>query len=59
MSLYWTTSSLCGLVQNLILLSPKVRRTCGIPATSSQREKPYTHIKNSFKEKYSFKPKNI
>ncbi|KAF2899096.1 hypothetical protein ILUMI_07085 [Ignelater luminosus] len=50
-ALYWTTSSMYGLAQNLILLSPKVKRFCHIPQTSSELEKPYTHIFNGIKRR--------
>ncbi|XP_071453845.1 cytochrome c oxidase assembly protein COX18, mitochondrial isoform X2 [Hetaerina americana] len=31
MSLYWVSSSACGLVQNLLVLSPRVKSWAGIP----------------------------
>ncbi|XP_044270525.1 cytochrome c oxidase assembly protein COX18, mitochondrial isoform X1 [Tribolium madens] len=49
--LYWTTSSAFGFVQNLILISPKIRRMCKIPQTPSEIEQPYQHILLGFKQK--------
>ncbi|XP_045772805.1 cytochrome c oxidase assembly protein COX18, mitochondrial [Maniola jurtina] len=45
MCLYWTTSSLFGLVQNLCLLSPSLRRKLKIPEAPSELEDPYGHMK--------------
>lgn len=41
MSLYWASSSTYGLVQNIIMKFPKVRRKLGIPKTPSERERPF------------------
>ncbi|KRT78446.1 hypothetical protein AMK59_8011, partial [Oryctes borbonicus] len=38
LALYWTISSSYGIVQTLILMSPKVKRICRIPPTSSELE---------------------
>lgn len=46
MCLYWLTSSSIGLVQNLVLLSPPLRRRLGIPEAPSELEEPYSHIKS-------------
>nr|BAM18311.1 cytochrome oxidase biogenesis protein [Papilio xuthus] len=46
MCLYWFTSSSFGLIQNLCLLSPKLRRKLRIPEAPSELEHPYTHIKD-------------
>ncbi|XP_023015149.2 cytochrome c oxidase assembly protein COX18, mitochondrial [Leptinotarsa decemlineata] len=54
--LYWTTSSAFGLFQNMILLSPKVRRICRIPKTKTELEHPYQHIANGFQRRMSFLP---
>lgn len=43
--LYWTTSSLFGLAQNLCLLSPSLRRKLKIPEAPSELEDPYRHMK--------------
>nr|CAD7263683.1 unnamed protein product [Timema shepardi] len=47
--LYWTTSSIYGLGQNLLLLSPKVKKLVGIPDTPSQLDKPYQHLLSEIK----------
>ncbi|XP_041979108.1 cytochrome c oxidase assembly protein COX18, mitochondrial [Aricia agestis] len=46
MCLYWTTSSVFGLAQNLCLLSPSLRRKLKIPEAPSELEQPYSHIKD-------------
>lgn len=52
LSLYWCTSSLCALAQNLILMSPKVKRTFGIPInTKLHMEHPYRTLAKRFVEK--------
>ncbi|XP_071527952.1 cytochrome c oxidase assembly protein COX18, mitochondrial [Panulirus ornatus] len=43
-TLYWVTSSMCALVQNLALMHPQVRHLCGIPQSPSERERPYHHL---------------
>lgn len=40
-SLYWATSSAFGLLQNLVLLSPKLRRFARVPVTPSESSHPY------------------
>lgn len=50
-SLYWTTSSIYGLSQNLFLLSPQVRKCFGIPKTPYNNEHPYKYILNKTKSK--------
>nr|CAD7395628.1 unnamed protein product [Timema cristinae] len=47
--LYWTTSSIYGLGQNLLLLSPKVKKLVGIPDSPSQSDKPYQHLLSEIK----------
>lgn len=43
--LYWVTSSTYGLVQNLAFISPKVRRTFGVPQLKHlPKEKPYQFL---------------
>ncbi|XP_068205035.1 cytochrome c oxidase assembly protein COX18, mitochondrial [Palaemon carinicauda] len=42
--LYWVTSSVCGLVQNVALMHPQLRQACGIPKTASQNPTPYRHL---------------
>ncbi|KAL5290854.1 COX18 family protein [Megaselia abdita] len=43
---YWVSSSTYGLLQNLLIASPKVRRLVGIPKTKSELEAPYSHLSN-------------
>lgn len=40
-SLYWATSSAFGLFQNLVVLSPKLRRFARVPITTSESPNPY------------------
>jgi inner membrane protein COX18 len=49
-ALYWTVSSVYGLAQNLVLLSPSFRRFSRIPVTPHERPKPYRHIANRIKK---------
>lgn len=42
--LYWVTSSAFGLVQNLLILSPKLKRLTNIPKVKSEHEKPYSFL---------------
>ncbi|XP_018320886.2 cytochrome c oxidase assembly protein COX18, mitochondrial-like [Agrilus planipennis] len=51
--LYWTTSTAFGLIQNLTLLSPTVRRFCGIPQAPSELAKPYSHITLGLKSRFN------
>lgn len=51
---YWVTSSACGLSQNLLLLSPRVRRTLGIPQTQTELPEPYDHIWLKIQERVKF-----
>lgn len=52
LSLYWTTSSAYSLAQNLIIVSPKVKRLLRIPATSKDHmDTPYRTIAARFSEK--------
>ncbi|KAI8436890.1 hypothetical protein MSG28_010330 [Choristoneura fumiferana] len=46
MCLYWVTSSSFGIVQNLCLLSPSLRRKLRIPEAPSELEQPYSHMKD-------------
>jgi mitochondrial inner membrane protein COX18 len=54
LSLYWVTSSVYGLTQNLILLSPRVKRAVGIPKTPSEHEHPYQHLVDSLRNRLTF-----
>ncbi|KAJ8979576.1 hypothetical protein NQ317_019151 [Molorchus minor] len=49
--LYWTTSSTYGLLQNLLLLSPRIKRICGIPKTATELQHPYKHIAEGLRNK--------
>ncbi|XP_052741287.1 cytochrome c oxidase assembly protein COX18, mitochondrial [Bicyclus anynana] len=51
MCLYWTTSSLFGLAQNLCLLSPSLRRKLKIPESPSELEDPYGHMKQEITQR--------
>lgn len=52
MCLYWMTSSSFGLLQNVILLSPSLRRKLRIPEAPSELEDPYEHIKGEISKKF-------
>jgi mitochondrial inner membrane protein COX18 len=51
MSLYWTTSSVCGLCHNLILVSPKFRRFTKVPLSIKENQNPYQTIIDHFRSK--------
>jgi len=57
LSLYWATSSAFGLFQNLILLSPKLRRFAKVPITTSESPHPYLILRNKIAIKYRLKKK--
>lgn len=44
LTVYWVASSTYGLVQNLALASPGVKRALGIPKTKNELENPYQHL---------------
>ncbi|XP_073843870.1 cytochrome c oxidase assembly protein COX18, mitochondrial [Musca autumnalis] len=44
LTVYWVASSTYGLVQNLVLASPRVKRALGIPKTKNELEDPYQHL---------------
>lgn len=48
--LYWCTSAMCALGQNLVLMSPRVKRICGIPASANDMDHPYRTIAQRFLE---------
>ncbi|XP_055384322.1 cytochrome c oxidase assembly protein COX18, mitochondrial [Condylostylus longicornis] len=52
--LYWVSSSAYGVLQNLILLSPDIRRKVGIPKVQSEIENPYQHLLATMKKRYGF-----
>ncbi|KAM8710850.1 hypothetical protein ACLKA7_017474 [Drosophila subpalustris] len=41
---YWVASSSFGLAQNLLLLSPPVRKAVGIPKTPTELQQPYEQL---------------
>lgn len=52
LTLYWTTSSAFSLAQNLLLVSPRVKRVLRIPATSKDHmDTPYRTIAARFSKK--------
>jgi len=51
MTLYWATSSTYGLLQNIILRFPKVRRKVGIPITPSESQHPFKDLAGILNEK--------
>lgn len=49
LALYWCTSSTCAFIQNLVILSPKVKHAFGIPTkTTYHLEQPYRTIADRF-----------
>lgn len=51
LTLYWCTSSLCALGQNLVLLSPNAKRILGIPIiTKFHMDRPYRTLAQRFVE---------
>lgn len=46
--MYWLLSSLYGLGQCLLIMSPKFKRLIGIPKIPSEVDRPYQRIYNSF-----------
>lgn len=53
LTLYWTASSAYGLTQNLVLMSPKIKRITGVPETPSQLDEPYKHLVDMTKERWN------
>lgn len=51
LTLYWCTSALCALAQNLILFSPRVKRRLGIPMNNTDPvDRPYRMLAIRFVE---------
>ena len=46
LSLYWATSGAIGVIINLALLSPTLRRLVRIPKIPAELEHPYTALRN-------------
>lgn len=57
LSLYWATSSAFGLFQNLILLSPNLRRFVKVPITTSESPHPYLVLRNRIAARCHFESK--
>lgn len=53
--LYWVTSSIYGLGQNMLLLSPRVKRSLKIPMSPSELKNPYSHLKTKIASKLFIK----
>lgn len=51
LALYWVSSSTFGLIQNLLILSPKIRRLAKIPIVNSEHERPYRYLAQKIKER--------
>ncbi|XP_014478096.1 PREDICTED: mitochondrial inner membrane protein COX18 [Dinoponera quadriceps] len=56
-SLYWATSCAFGVLQNLILLSPKLRRFARVPITASESPHPYSLLREKIIARCSLKRK--
>ncbi|XP_034936422.1 cytochrome c oxidase assembly protein COX18, mitochondrial [Chelonus insularis] len=52
MTLYWTTSSVYGIFQTLVIYSPRVRRFVRIPETELELDHPYKHLHARLKKKF-------
>ncbi|XP_023564367.1 mitochondrial inner membrane protein COX18 isoform X2 [Octodon degus] len=52
LAFYWLCSSLMGLVQNLLLCSPRFRQLCRIPLTKSHSATPYKDLFAAFYAKF-------
>ncbi|KAL6449106.1 hypothetical protein ACFW04_000660 [Cataglyphis niger] len=57
LSLYWATSSAFGLFQNLVLLSPKLRRFARVPVTISESSHPYSLLRERIISRCGFERK--
>ena len=51
LALYWVASSSFGLIQNLLILHPKIRRLARIPIVNSEHERPYKHLVEKIRER--------
>uniref|UniRef100_A0A1A9W7L8 Membrane insertase YidC/Oxa/ALB C-terminal domain-containing protein n=1 Tax=Glossina brevipalpis TaxID=37001 RepID=A0A1A9W7L8_9MUSC len=54
LTVYWVSSSCYGLTQNLLLMSPIVRRAFRIPKTPSELENPYEHLLLRIKQRVGY-----
>lgn len=50
--LYWVSSSAFGFVQNLVLMSPKLKRMANIPKVNSELEKPYSFLVDKIRGRF-------
>ena len=50
-ALYWATSGAVGVLINLLLLHPPIRRAVRIPKIPLELEQPYKHLKENLKDK--------
>lgn len=55
LTVYWVASCSYGLMQNLLLASPQVKRAFGIPKTQSELEHPYEHLLSKMKQRTGLK----
>lgn len=53
--LYWVTSSVCGLFQNLVLMHPGLHRVLRLPPVASEPKEPYRHLWSKLMKKVSGK----
>lgn len=53
--LYWTTSSCFGLMQNILIKLPKVRRFCRIPITPVESQTPFRDMRVAIRRKFKQK----
>ncbi|KAM7357567.1 cytochrome c oxidase assembly protein COX18, mitochondrial [Cochliomyia hominivorax] len=44
LTVFWVASSSYGLMQNILLVSPRVKRALGIPKIQSELDNPYEHL---------------
>ncbi|CAG0921588.1 unnamed protein product [Notodromas monacha] len=56
-TLYWATSSLAALMQNVVIKYPQVRRALGVPKTPSESETPFKDVWNGLMK--PFNPQNL
>ncbi|XP_076239102.1 cytochrome c oxidase assembly protein COX18, mitochondrial [Calliopsis andreniformis] len=52
LTLFWTTNTVCTLLQNILLMSPQFRRLGRIPKTDSESQQPYTKLWKDLKSKF-------
>ena len=57
LTVYWVASSSYGLMQNVLLASPQVKRAFGIPKTQSELENPYEHLWSIMKQRVGMEDK--